>query len=230
MNALNDQYNLAAPNSFTDRLGTRVRDGLFHRFMQEFRPGEADEVLDLGVTGDQSYSSSNYFERLYPFKHRVVAAGLDDAKFLEQQYPGMRFEFADACALPFIDKSFDYIHSSAVLEHVGSFQQQSKMVAECVRCARKGIWLTTPNRWFPIEFHTQLPIAHWMPKPAFRALLKKMGQHDLALESNLNLMTSSELGAISRNHPAWKMRVLSSRLLGWKSNLILAGRSVHLSA
>jgi hypothetical protein len=47
------------------------------------------------------------------------------------------------------------------------------MVAECARVARKGFCLTTPNRWFPVEFHTQLPLLHWLPKAWFRLILEK---------------------------------------------------------
>ena len=25
------------------------------------------------------------------------------------------------------------------------------------------MFLTTPNRWFPIEVHTRLPLVHWLP-------------------------------------------------------------------
>ena len=28
------------------------------------------------------------------------------------------------------------------------------------------VFLTTPNRWFPIEVHTRLPLVHWLPKGA----------------------------------------------------------------
>ena len=27
------------------------------------------------------------------------------------------------------------------------------------------VFLTTPNRWFPIEVHTRLPLVHWLPDP-----------------------------------------------------------------
>jgi ubiquinone/menaquinone biosynthesis C-methylase UbiE len=190
----NAQYNIAKPDSLSVRVATRVRYTMFARFMEEFSPNEADEILDLGVTSDQTYASSNYFEQLYPYKNRITAAGIDDgARFLEDRYPGVRFFHADALALPFSEKSFDYVHSSAVLEHVGSFENQAKMVAECLRVARKGICLTTPNRWFPVEVHTQLPLVHWLPKALFRWILARLNQSELALEENLNLMTESEL-------------------------------------
>src|SRR5438552_554107 len=96
----NAQYNLARPDSLAIGVATRVRHRMFAAFMNEFSLSEDDEILDLGVTSDQTYASSNYFEQLYPFKRRITAAGLDDAKFLEDQYPGIRFSYANALALP----------------------------------------------------------------------------------------------------------------------------------
>src|SRR5215467_12489262 len=96
----NAQYNLSAPDSLVARVAADVRGKLYESFAREFRFDEFDEVLDLGVTSDRSYSSSNYFERLYPYKHRITAAGIDDARFLEDQYKGVRFVYANALELP----------------------------------------------------------------------------------------------------------------------------------
>jgi hypothetical protein len=221
---VNAQYNLAQPDSLAIRIATKVRGDMFRMFAARFPFTETDLVLDLGVTSDQSYASSNYFEQLYPWKDRITAAGIDDARFLEDQYPGLRFVHADALDLPFPDASFDYVHSSAVLEHVGSFENQRRMIAECVRVARKGICLTTPNRWFPVEFHTQLPLLHWLPKAWFRRILSGMGQKELAREENLNLMTERELREAVKDIESWSFQVEHARLAGLKSNLVLFGR------
>lgn len=221
--APNPQYSVARPDSFAVRLAARVRAAMFARFMAEFSPAEADLALDIGVTSDQSYEASNYFEELYPFKHRVTAAGIDDASFLERAYPGMKFVRANALELPFEDKSFDFVHSSAVIEHVGSLGNQARMVAQCVRVARKGVFLTTPNRWFPIEFHTHLPLVHWLPKPSSRAVMRALGYGFFAAEENLNLMSAAQLARIARPHADWRFHVAAERVLGWKSNLILVG-------
>src|SRR4051812_13928548 len=77
----NAQYNVAAPDSLSIRVATRVRSEMFGAFMAALGPGPEDMVLDVGVTSDQTYSSSNYFEALYPWKARITAAGLDDARF-----------------------------------------------------------------------------------------------------------------------------------------------------
>jgi SAM-dependent methyltransferase len=94
---------------------------------------------------------------------RLTACGLDDASFLEEQYPGVRFVPADGLALPFEDNSFDVVHSSAVIEHVGSRANQIRFIVELHRVARRAVCLTTPNRWFPVEVHTSVRLLHWLP-------------------------------------------------------------------
>lgn len=217
----NAQYNLAKPDSLSIRVATQVRTRMFAAFMQEFAPLASETILDVGVTSDQSYTSSNYLEALYPYKDRITAAGIDDASFLESLYPGMTFTFANALDLPFPDGSFDLVHSSAVLEHVGSFGNQTKMVEECLRVARRGACITTPNRWFPIEFHTQLPLIHWLPKPLCRAIFRKSGYAFFADEGNLNLMTEAELRRVMTLFPAHRYNFAPTRLWGWTSNLVL---------
>ena len=221
---MNPQYNVARPESLSVRVATRVRQRMFTAFVNEFSPGADETILDLGVTSDQSYTSSNYLEALYPHKDKITAAGIDDARFLETLYPGVTFTFANALDLPFADGSFDIVHSSAVLEHVGSIQNQLRMVTECIRVARRGVCLTTPNRWFPIEFHTQLPLVHWLPKPLGRMILHRLGYRDLATEENLNLMSTRELRDIMKAFPACRYRFAPTTLLGWTSNLVLITR------
>ena len=217
----NDQYNIAAPDSFVERVGLSVRHRIFDEFMRRTNPGPQDTVLDVGVTSDQAYSSSNYFEALYPFKSRITAVGLGDATFLEMLYPGLTYVQANAKNLPFEDAAFDFVHSSAVLEHVGSFENQTRMIGECLRVARRGICLTTPNRWFPIELHTQLPLIHWLPKSTSRALMRRLGYAFFADEENLNLMSHGDLLKAVAGIMGWKFEIVTAKLVGWPSNLLL---------
>ena len=71
----------------------------------------------------------------------------------------------DACDLPFGDGEFDIVHSNAVIEHVGGRRRQEAFVREAVRVGTR-VFLTTPNRWFPLEVHTHLPFVHWLPDAA----------------------------------------------------------------
>ena len=223
-NSINEQYNYAGPESLSIKIATSVRARMFTVFMEELQPAKSDQVLDIGVTGDRTYSSSNYFEALYPYKEQIIAAGLDNAAFLEEQYPGSKFLFANVLSLPFQDNSMDFVHCSAVWEHVGNRENQKTLLAECLRVAKKGVFLTTPNRWFPIEFHTQLPLVHWLPKKLFRILLRRTRFSELADERNLNLLTASEIQEFLKSHPDWTSQINYIRLLGWPSNLLTIAR------
>ena len=217
----NEQYNVARPDSLTVRVAAIMRERMFHMFMAEFAPTQQDSVLDVGVTADRSYAHANYFEALYPFKGSITAAGVQDASFLEKLHPGVKFVFADGCALPFASGSFDLVHSSAVLEHVGGRQNQARMISECLRVARRGVCMTTPNPGFPIEFHTLLPLVHWLPAPMFRYILRTLGYDFLAKEAHLNLISERELRELVRAASGWRFRIASPRLFGWRSNLVL---------
>lgn len=220
----NRQYNVAAPDSLAVRIATWQRGKMYARFVEDCGITSYDSILDLGVTSDRSYTSSNYLEALHPHKERITAAGIDDASFLETQYPGVKFIYANGLNLPFPDRSFDVVHSSAVLEHVGAASNQAAYLRECTRVARKAVFLTTPNRWFPVEFHTLLPVVHWLPKRSFRWLLRHVGMDFFADEDNLNLLSRRELeGLASTERDGFDFRVSSVALFGWPSNLLLEG-------
>jgi hypothetical protein len=194
---------------------------MYTRFIKTTAIQPQETLLDVGVTSDQTYDASNYLEAWYPYKNKITAVGLDDAAFLEQRYPGMKYLRADGRDLPFASGSFDVVHSSAVLEHVGGFSDQQAFISELARVARRAIFMTTPNRWFPVEFHTVLPLVHWLPKPWFRRLLNGTRYHFYSLERNLNLLDRRELSRLCMRLEAWTVSIESLRLLALPSNLLV---------
>lgn len=227
MTDINAQYNVAKSGSLPVRIAAWQRRRMFDRFLRRFDlPDPTATILDVGATSERSYEASNYLEAWYPHKHLVTASGIDDARFLEDLYPGMRFVAADACRMPFADHAFDVVHAAAVIEHVGSGDRQRQMIAECARVARRGFFITTPNRWFPVEFHTVLPLVHWLPKRWFRALMRATGRGFFAEESNLNLMGRASLSTLARQACGadFDLVIEVERLGGWPANLLLIGR------
>jgi SAM-dependent methyltransferase len=197
---------------------------MFAMFVRMTGISADDALLDVGVTTDRSYDHSNYLEAWYPQKARITAVGIDDASFLESVYPGVRFVRADGGDLPFDRETFDFVHSSAVLEHVGSRDKQAQFLGEAWRVARKGVFVTTPNRWFPVEFHTTLPLLHWLPAPLYRKALAKLGMEFFAAEENLNLLSRRNLADTARAAGIRRFRIASVSLLGLRTNLVLFGR------
>jgi len=218
------QYNVATPNSLPARVARYQRRKMFRAFMDFAAVAPGDTILDIGTTSDRLYDHSNYFEAWYQDKRSVTAVGLDDAAFLAQQYPGLRFLRADGRDLPLADASFDYVHSSAVLEHVGSRERQVQLLREAWRVSGKGIFLTTPNRWFPIEFHTVLPLLHWLPPRFYRASLAWIGKGFFASEDNLNLLSREALAGLVSAAEITNQELDSIALCGWPTNLILTAR------
>lgn len=139
--------------------------------MDELRPSAETTVLDVGVDeigfgaegGHSGCGTHNFFEEAYPWREQITALGLHDGAGFRASYPTVAYVQGDACALPFEDRAFDIVFSNAVIEHVGDIERQRRFVSEALRVGRR-VFLTTPNRWFPLEVHTRLPFVHWLPK------------------------------------------------------------------
>jgi len=151
----------------TDAISLRSRQRKFALFMETMAPTAETTVLDVGAD-DSAFGEHggcgtlNFFEELYPWPERITALGMHEGTRFRESYPNARYVQGDALNLPFADGEFDVVFSNAVIEHVGGREQQRRFVEESLRVARRA-FITTPNRWFPVEVHTRLPLVHWLP-------------------------------------------------------------------
>ena len=153
-----------------DAISLRSRRRKLALFLELMQPNRATTVLDVGVDevslgeagGQSGCTTHNFLEERYPWPERLTALGLHDGVRFRERYSRIAYVQGDACALPFPDGSFDVVHSNAVIEHVGGRDRQEEFVREALRVGRR-VFLTTPNRWFPVELHTRLPVVHWLP-------------------------------------------------------------------
>ena len=108
-------------------------------------------------------------------------------------YPGVQHaRIAAGAPLPFSNAQFDIAFSNAVLEHVGSAALQRDFVNEMCRVARR-VYIAVPNRLFPVEHHTALPLLHWLPKRWFRAIVRRTRFKFYGYEENLNHASGAQL-------------------------------------
>lgn len=202
------------------RLSWRTRRRIFERLLAIAQPTAATTVLDVGVTLDRR-ADSNFFEKLYPWPERLVAAGIEDAAFLEQEHPGVRFVRAEGQRLPFRDGQFDLVVCFAVIEHAGNRARQRELVHELCRVGHR-CCLATPNRGYPVEFHSLLPLVHWLPPARFRAVLRRLGRGFWAEEDHLNLL--DERDALALFPADVDVVTAHERLCGPISNLVFHTR------
>jgi len=156
-----------------DAISLRSRRRKLALFLELMQLSAETTVLDVGVDevshgepgGESGCTTHNFLEEHYRWPARITALGLHDGGRFEERYPEIRYVQGDACALPFGDGEFDVVHSNAVIEHVGARERQEAFVREAVRVGKR-VFLTTPNRWFPLEVHTRLPLVHWLPAGA----------------------------------------------------------------
>lgn len=154
----------------------KSREMKYKQFIDFCKPTGKDLVLDVGVQNREGKDIVNFFEKLYPYKSKITALGIEDLTEFKKRYPKVKAVKYPGKNFPFKDKQFDFVWSNAVIEHVGSTERQELFVNEMIRVAKKKVVFTTPNMWFPVELHTKLPLFHYLPKKIcdfFYAILGK---------------------------------------------------------
>jgi hypothetical protein len=200
----------------TAPLTARSRRRRFEAFMRLMAPRESDRVLDVGIT-NKGWRSSNFLEAQYPWPTQITAVAPAPAPAFTAAFPDVLLVQADGRALPFGDGQFEIGFSNAVIEHVGSRQEQRRFIAEIVRTCRR-VFVCTPNSGFPIDPHTLLPFVHWLPRPWWYAVLRWTGNSQWASEAMLNPLSARDLERLFP--PGSNVRIERQRLLGLTSVLI----------
>ncbi len=215
-------YRKTMLSKIATKLSTAAREAMVNRFFDAFPPAEFSSLLDLGVTSERD-PTANFLEKRFPFPGKLTCAGMQDASWLTQEYPGTTFiHLVTGKSLPFRNKEFDCVYSNAVIEHVGSREDQIAFVREIMRVG-KSFYITTPNRWFPVEMHTHVPLLHFLPQKLFRYFLKLKGEAFYAEEKNLNLLSRRSLRKLFPENTSLTMKYIWT--CGFPSNIIIYGSS-----
>ncbi len=177
------------PLSRTMRAISRVaREKRAQMFRRSFELTPETRILDLGsetganihaVLSGTPVEPQNVY--ICDIHEELVAAGA-------QRYGFVPVTARDGEALPFAAQSFDIVYCSSVIEHVTlpksevwreysgrrfeekAHARQMAFAAEIRRLGRQ-YFVQTPYLHFPIESHSWLPFAGWLPRPALLAVL-----------------------------------------------------------
>jgi hypothetical protein len=100
---------------------------------------------------------------------------------------------ADGTALPFGDREFPLVFSSSVVEHIP--REQQHLFAKEIRRVGVRYFVQTPNRYFPIEPHYQLPLFQFLPESWRRYLNRHftLGWREKGQWEEANLLSARQL-------------------------------------
>jgi len=187
------------------------------KFEEEFFLTEETSIIDVGGT-----------ERNW---HLIAASpSVLMVNIVGETYTHGRFTAAhgDATALAYPDGSFDIAYSNSVVEHLGNFENQERFAREIRRLAPR-YYVQTPNKWFIAEPHFLCLFIHWLPKPAYRKLLRWLSlwgwierpsqaaiDHEV---DEIRLLTYAEMQALFP-----EARITRERVFGLTKSLIAVRR------
>ena len=196
------------------------RKKIYKIFLDKIQPTKKDKILDIGAAPTLDIYQ-NFFVNEYPWKKNITCLSNVDCNILKSKFPEINVLIGDGKKTNLSKNSFDIIYSSAVIEHIGSFTNQVKFIKECIRLSKKKIFISTPNRYFPMDFHTKLPIIHMLPKNIHRKILDLLGDDFFKYEKNLNLLSKNDLIRMCQILNVKKYTLVSNKILCMKSNLLL---------
>ena len=214
-------YNYSTTDSIFKSWGlNKYRSKIHNIFLESFVFTKKTRIIDIGST-QLLDGYENILLKKYKYKNNITCFSNQNLKNLKKKYKKIKTLQGDGRKTNLKKNSYDIAYSSATIEHVGSFLNQVKFIKEMLRVAKKGIFVTTPNRYFPFDLHTFLPLIHILPKKIHRRILKFFGYKFLSQEKNLNLLGKSDLTKICEKLKVSRYEIKKIKVLLFTSNLLL---------
>jgi len=162
-------------------LTTGWRRRRYERFIELCNVQPDEEILDVGAGGGHALAQ---FNRVNP----VIALDLPGAFLSEllDSHPNVSRVEGDGRDLPFADGRFPVVFSNSVIEHVGGWDDQVRF-AEEVRRVGERFFVQTPNKWFPVEPHYQLPLIQFLPQRLVTALRRRIQLGHVPKDGSLSI-------------------------------------------
>ncbi len=183
--------------------------------------------LDVGTSDDSKFKSSNYITK--KLKNIKIFNSLSNqnikSKFFIKKFKKSITEKLTTKDLKIMKA--DLVISNATIEHVGNEKNQLKMLQNIVKLTNQICIIITPNRFYPVDFHTKLPLLHFLPKKFHRKILKLIGFNFYSDEKNLNLLSKRDINKlIDKLNNSFQFKIYNSRFFFLTSNYIIIGKRV----
>lgn len=203
-------------------------------FMDNFQITPETSILDAGYSEQEYSDTDNFLEKHYPYQDKITALTLDvpeellhsrkdegfqvsEAEILSKRkqssarYPQLNVVSYDGKSFPFPDRTFDICWSNAVVEHVGNREEQIFFLKEINRVSKRS-FITTPNKYFPIEVHTRTPLLHFLPKKMFDRYLLFAGK-EWASGDYMSLLSLKEVRKLLKAAGIDRYQIIKNRIL-----------------
>tara|TARA_B110000037_G_scaffold49798_1_gene61212 strand:- start:420 stop:1064 length:645 start_codon:yes stop_codon:yes gene_type:complete len=207
-----------------NRIILKKRKEMMDMINKFYEKDELYDALDIGTTNDMEYYHSNFLiknlKNIKAYKS-ISNQKIDSSFFIKTLNKSILEKFST----DEIDNySSDLVLSNATIEHVGNSANQLQMISNIIALTKKNFVLITPNRSHPIDFHTQIPVIHWLPKKIHRKILSLIGLKFYSKEENLNLLSTIDLVNFLNNFDNIEYEIRYIKFLGFKSNCIIFGK------
>ena len=164
----------------------RWREERYQLFVSLCQVKPDEQILDVGA------GEGGALER-FNATNPIVAVDIrtDGGVWLEQE--NVTVQYADGTRLPFPNRSFPIVFSNSVIEHVPRELQPA--FADEIRRVGERYFVQTPNRYFPIEPHYQMPFVQFLPERVLKALNRhfSMGFREKGSWYETTLLTAADL-------------------------------------
>jgi hypothetical protein len=219
-----DKIYSASHFSFIDGIILRKRKEMLKIIKKTLEKYNVLSCIDVGTSSYEENESSNYIIKNLSHIPNIISISNQEIKnplFKEKILKSITQNFSND---EFFKLKSDIVISNATIEHVGSFENQIKMVNNIINLSKKKFIIITPNRYHPIDFHTKIPFLHWLPKVIHRKILSLVGLSFYSREENLNLLSKADLIKIMNDLNFKNYKIFNIKLLGFVSNFILIGK------
>ena len=217
---------LSFHNKMFDKIIKSKRIEMLKIILKELKNFKIKTSLDVGTSLDKSNESTNFLIKNLNIcsRYKSISDQKIEDNFFELIITKSITEILDSQIINSCKS--DLVISSATIEHVGSRQNQLEMIKNIGLLTNKMFVFTTPNKFYPIDFHTKLPFFHFLPDKIYRKILFLLNFKFYSKEKNLNLLSKKdilELINLSGINKEFHVYIKHVKLFFIKSNFIIFG-------